>query len=933
MKDMRKVAFLGFLFVGFCTARVYGQVLPLDTAVRTGKLANGLTYFIRHNEQPKNRVMIYLVNNVGSVLEDEDQQGLAHFMEHMNFNGTTHFPKNDLVDYLQKNGVRFGADINAYTSFDETVYQLPIPSEKPDVLRNGIKIVHDWAQGATLDPVEIDKERGVVLEEKRLGKGAGERMQRVYWPVLLENSRYAVRMPIGLDTVLNHFTPATIKRFHHDWYRPDLQAVIIVGDIDAAAMEKTILSQFADLKNPAGERARTPYSIPLTGANHFVSVTDKEMTVTRAEVMVKIPGLIVKTAVDYRTQIIRELFDQMLGNRLGELSRQADPPFVRGTAEIGGFIDGLDVFDASVIAKPGEAEKGLKAVWREVMRVRRFGFTQTELDRAKTEYLSEMESNWKEKDKTESENFVQEYQEYFLRGAAAPGIDAEFDMVKKDLPGITLAEVNGLSQQDVVNHDRTIMIQAPEKDKTSLPDSATVTSWLAAVEGEDLTAYKDDVLTAPLLANEPVAGTIVSEATDEKLGVTTWKLSNGATVLLKPTDFKNDEIVFGAFGPGGTSLSPDSDFSSAANAAVLVGAGGAGNYNETALEKYLAGKQVGIRFQIGERDQSVNGSSTPADLPTGLAWLDAGWMEPRKDSAVMQSILTRSRASLLNRASDPNSVFSDTVSAVLGNYNFRRTGPSIEKLNRIDPEKAYRIFKSRFSDAAGFTFTFVGSLNLDSMRPLVEKYIASLPARHAGTQARDLGIHIPGGVAAHIAYKGSEPKATVYLVFSGTFDYSMTNVIRLDALKECLDIRLLQRLREDESGVYSPGVQVNTSKLPEGRYGLSINFGCAPENADKLVASTLDEIAKLRASGPLKENVDKWRAEDRASRETQVRTNKFWLNYLQGQVKNNSGLDEIEGYNKAVDAVTVEELKEAAKKYLSGDNYIRLELLPEGMKK
>jgi zinc protease len=853
-------------------------------------------------------------------------------MEHMNFNGTTHFPKNDLIDYLQKNGVRFGADINAYTSFDETVFQLPIPSYKPDVLRNGLRIAHDWAQGATLDPVEIDKERGVVLEEKRLGKGAGERMQRIYLPVILRGSRYAVRLPIGLDTVLNHFKPADIRRFHHDWYRPDLQAVIVVGDIDPAAMEKEIRSQFVDLKNPPNERTRTIYSIPLTGANQFMAVTDPEMPSTHAEVMITHPRLAVRTPADYRKNIIRELFNQMLQARLQELGRQANPPFAGGSAGIGGFMDGLDVFDASVTARPGQLETGLKAVWREAVRVKQFGFTATELDRAKRGYLSAMESIYKEKDKTASSQLLQEYQDYFLKGDAAPGIGVEYGLTQQDLPGIGLAEVNALAGEYMMDHDRTILIEAPAKDKASLPDSATATSWLAAVQAEQLTPYQDQVSTKPLLREEPVPGTIVAEKKDTSLGITTLTLSNGATVILKPTDFKNDEVLFSAFAPGGTSLSPDSDYQSATNAAALVGAGGAGNYDQTGLQKYLAGKQVGVRFQLTEREQTFSGSSTPGDLAAALQLMYASWTEPREDQAVIQGIFQRGRASLANRSSDPNSVFSDTVNAVLGNHNLRRTGPSLEKLAQIDPDKSFRIFKERFSDAAGFTFTFVGSFSLDRIRPLIEKYIASLPATHAGEQARDLGIHIPAGVISKAVYKGTEPKATVYLVFSGAFDYSMKNVIQLDALKECLEIRLLQRLREDESGVYSPGVRVNSNKFPQGRYAFIISFGCSPANADKLVASAQDEIAKLRTAGPLQENVDKWRAEDRSSRETELKTNPFWLNYLQAQMENQADLHEIAGYNRTVDAVTPVLLKEAAQLYLSGVNYIRLELLPETSK-
>ncbi|HTR31862.1 MAG TPA: insulinase family protein [Puia sp.] len=929
MKFIPRIVLLTLLTSTLAVSASLSQPLPLDTAVHTGRLPNGLTYYIRHNEQPKDRVLIYLVNNVGSVLEDNDQQGLAHFMEHMNFNGTTHFPKNELIDYLQRNGVRFGADINAYTSFDETVFELPIPSNKPDVLRTGLTIVHDWSQGALLDPTEIDKERGVVLEEKRLGKGAGERMRRIYWPVILDNSRYAQRLPIGVDSVLNHFTPATIRRFHHDWYRPDLQAVIVVGDIDAAAMEKAIRTQFADLKNPAAERPRTRYQIPLTDANRFVSVTDREMTNTQAEALIKIPGLVIRTAADYRKDIIRELFDQMMAGRLAELTRQANPPFLGANIGFGGFIDGLDIFDASVNAKPGELEKGFKAVWREVIRAKRFGFTQTELDRAKSEYLSEIERAWKEKNKTESQSFVQEYQEYFLKGTASPGIDAEYKLVRQDLPGVTIADVNALLTAGATDHGRTILILAPDKDKGNLPDSATATGWLTQVEAENLTAYQDQVSAKSLLITPPTAGTIVSEQKDDKLGLTTWTLSNGATVRIKPTDFKNDEIVFSAYGPGGTSLSSDADYQSAANAAMLVGAGGAGNYDLNELQKYLAGKQVNLRFQINERDQVINGSTTPADLHTAMELLYADWTEPRKDTAVVNSILDRSRANIANRSADPNSVFSDTVNAVLGDYNLRRTGPTIAKINEIDLDKSYQFFKDSYSDASGFTFTFVGSVNLDSLRPLVEQYLASLPSTHSNVQPKDLGIHIPSGVSTHVAHKGTEPKATVYLVLSGWFDYSPENVVRLDALRECLEIRLLERLREDESGVYSPGVRVNSSKLPRGRYAFYINFGCAPENVDKLVASTLDEINKLRTEGPLPANLQKWRAEDRTSRETQLKTNRFWLGYLQGQIVNQEPLDEIQGYDKIADAVTVQALKDAANKYLDGKNLIRLELEPE----
>ena len=917
------------LATGLSLNGIAQQVLPLDPSVRSGKLPNGLTYYIRRNTEPKDRVVFYLVNKVGSVLESEDQRGLAHFMEHMSFNGTTHFPKNDLIDYLQKSGVRFGADINAYTSFDETVYELPIPSDKPDVLKNGIQIIHDWAQSATLDPVEIDKERGVVLEEKRLGKGAGERMRRVYWPVILNDSRYAVRIPIGLDTVLNNFKPETIRRFYHDWYRPDLQAVIVVGDIDVDQMERTIKARFADLKNPPNERERTKYTVPLTEKNQFVAVTDKEMTSTEVEVLIKHKMAPLKTDVDYRRSIMQDLFNQMLGERYAELGRQSNPPFVQGEAGIEGFMGGLDAYDASVAVRPGEIERGFKALWRETERMKRFGFTQSELDRAKAAYMSNMEAALKEKDKTNSEAYVKEYQEHFLKGVATPGIDMEYALTKKDLPGITLDEVDALAGIYIRNTNRDILVLAPDKDKAQLPDEQTVTGWMHAVEAEDLKPYKDEVSTLPFLASEPVSGKVTGSSQDKDLNVTTLTLSNGVKVILKPTDFKNDEILFNAFAPGGTSMYSDADYQSAVNAANIIMAGGAGNYSLSQLQKYLSDKQIGVKPYISDRTQGVSGSATPKDLESALQLVYAYFTEPREDTAIFKSIIERSKAGLLNRGNDPGSVFSDTVSAILGNYSVRRTGPSLEKLAQIDPDKAYRIYKGCFSDASGFTFTFVGNFDPQTIQPLLEKYLGSLPATHAEDQARDLGIHIPPGVIAKTVYKGTEPKSTVVLVFSGQFDYNMDSKIALDALKETLEIRLLQRLREDESGVYSPSARVNSSKFPESRYAFVISFGCAPQNADKLVASALDEINKLRTDGPLQENVDKWRAEDKTTWETQLKTNSWWLGYLDGQLENGDDLNQLAGYRAAVDKVTPAGLKEAAGEYLSGKNYIRLELMPE----
>lgn len=912
--------------------KIKNDVLPLDPAVRTGKLPNGFIYYIRHNEEPKDRVLMYLVNKAGSVLEDEDQRGLAHFMEHMSFNGTTNFPHNQMVDYLQKAGVRFGADINAYTSFDETVYELPLPSNKPELLNGGIEIMRDWAQNATLDPEEIEKERGVVLEEKRLGKGARERMRQKYFPLVLNNSRYTVRVPIGLDTVLNNFKQPVIARFYKDWYRPDLQALIIVGDIDVDLIERTIKAEFSDLKNPVNERARTKYTIPLDGKNKFIVVTDKEMAGTEAQIIIKHKMPPLKTAGDYRNLLIQGLFNRMLTGRYTELSKQSDPPFIQGSASISGVLGDLNGYNITVRLKPDNLESGIKAVWRETESLKRFGFTLTELERAKTTMLNAAESALRENNKTNSSNYVNEYKEFFLNNIAAPGVEKEYQLINTYLPGISLTDLNNLAADYIRTTNRDIVLLAAEKDKSSLPDETVVNNWLKAVEMEKLVPYRDDVSSKPLLSTLPIPGKIKSEAFNALLNTTTLILSNGVKVLLKPTNFKNDEIIFNGFAPGGTSLYNDADYPSALNAANIIQSSGAGNYNRNELSKYMEGKQLSIGTYIDELNSGMMGSSTPKYLETIFQLIYARMTEPKKDSTAFKGMITRAKAGLRNRANDPATVYRDTVYAVLNNHSIRRTAPTLESLEAINLDKAYQIYKERFADAANFSFTFVGSIDMKTIKPLLEKYLGSLPATGKNEQPADLNINPPAGRIEKIVYKGSEPKASVTLVYSGSYDDNFKNNMKMIAMNEVLQIRLLQRLREEESGVYSPGAELNTAKLPQQRYSLTIHFGCAPQNVEKLIASTLDEINKLKTDGPLQENINKWRAEDKTSFEPQLKTNDFWSGYLSGQLQNHESLEQINHFSEVLNSVTTADVKDVAEKYLSGANFIKLILLPDTAK-
>jgi zinc protease len=916
--------------IGFAGYAALAQSIPLDPAVRTGKLANGFTYYIRHNNEPRKRVELYLVNKVGSVLEDDDQQGLAHFMEHMNFNGTKNFPKNDLVDYLQKAGVRFGADLNAYTSFDETVYQLPIPTDNPAMFGNGIRIMRDWAQEATLDPTEIEKERGVVLEEERLGKGAKDRMSRQYLPMLLNHARYADRLPIGTDEVLTKFKPEVIKRFHHDWYRPDLQALIIVGDVDVNEAEKLVKERFADLKNPPNERVRTPYHVPLTGKSQFMIVTDKEETSTDLEIMMKHQAPELKTEQDYITSIKQNLFNQLLGNRkLAELSRESNPAFTGMSAGIGGVLKNVDMLSFSVSAKEGRLEQSFAQTWRVMERIKRYGFTQSEFDRIKQSYLRGLQNSVNEQGKTPSTSYVKEYQRLFLNNEASPGIAWEYQFTNNHINAITLADINTLMNEYLSSKDVDVLVSAPEKDRASLPDSAMVQSWIANVSKEDIQPFKEDEINKPLLSVKPKAGKVVSKQEIAQLNITKLTFSNGVTVILKPTDFKNDQIIYGAFAPGGTSLYEGTDYDVASNAGGIMNRMGLGNFSMVQLNNLFTGKVASSSANIIGRASTIRAGAAPQDLEAALQLTYLQFTAPRKDTLMFKNTINNAIAGLTNRYASPANVFADTVSYIMGNYNYRSAPPTTDRIGKITVQRAYAIYKERFADASGFTFVFVGNFKPETITPLLERYLGSLPATHQHIKPRDTGIHIPAGHIVKRVYKGTENKATVQLVFSGDYTYSPLANLQLKALGDVLQIKVLQQLREAEGEVYSPQVQTSYNKYPHNRFALTVAFGCAPQNADHLVAMVEQEMKTLKEKGPDADDVQKFKAQYEKNVELALKDNGFWMNYLLGQYENNENVLQALDTDKLLQKIDAVSLKQAAQVFLSGNNMITFQLLPE----
>lgn len=905
------------------------DTLPMDTAGLQGTLQNGFRYYIRHNDEPKDRVVMYLATKVGSILETEEERGLAHFLEHMQFNGTKHFPKNELINYLQKAGVRFGSDLNAYTSFNETVYQLPIPADDPELLKNGLLVMRDWAQDALLEDEEIDKERGVVLNEMLGGRGAEQRMRDKYFPMILNQSRYAQRLPIGTREVIEGFDYVTLRNFHRKWYRPDLQALIIVGDIDVQEMERQVKALFSDLTNPQDAPERREYDIPLTDSNQFMVVTDPEMPQTVMQVIVKHPETKVNTIGDYRMQLTKALFNQMAGARFAELTRQADPPFIQGGGSIGGFLRGLDAFTMFVAAKPGELKGGFDAVVTEFERIKRHGFTETELERAKRNFITGVESSYAERDKRESESYVGSYLNHFLEGENVLSNEDRYRLGKQLTETISLEEVNALGRQYYADRNRDILILAPEKDKGNLPDVQTVNAWLTAVKESAITPYDDNVQDLPLLEKQPEPGTVTERREKPELGVTELTLSNGLRVVLKPTDFKNDEIMMAAFSPGGTSLYPDAEFLSAAYAASVVAGSGVGPYNATQLNKYLSGRKVSVSPYISERTEGFSASSGKKDLQTAFELIHAYFTVPRLDTAVFRGYMQRVKASLANRLDDPDAVFSDTVNAVLYNNNIRRTSMTVEQVDQVDPGRAYAIFRERFADASDFTVTIVGSFTEEEVMPLVLRYLGGLPEMNRREQPRDLGIYPPDKGLERTVYKGKEQKSTVRMYYFGGYDYSEEENLQMDALESILNIKLIERLREAESGVYGVSARASYSKDPRQRYSFSIGYGTSPDKAGPLMTSVLDEINKIKTNGPEQVDIDKFVNEQKRQLEVQLRENGFWLGHLSSSYQKEEDPAYILRYLDELKKVTVESVKAAAGKYLLEEQLFRFILMPE----
>jgi zinc protease len=903
-------------------------LLPVDPAVTVGVLPNGLRYYIRVNHKPEKRAELRLVVNAGSVLEDSTQRGLAHMVEHMAFSGTTHFKKQELVDYLESTGVRFGADLNASTSFDETIYELTVPTDSAKLFDKGFQILADWSRGLTFDSTELARERNVVIEEWRLGRGASARMRDKQFPIVFSGSRYAQRIPIGDKHTLETAPRATVKRFYDDWYRPDLMAVVAVGDFDKAKVERMIKAQFASWPAKKGERPRTSFPVPDHDSTLVTIATDSEATRSTVAVYYLQPLQPQKTVGDFRQEMLGSLYNDMLNARLQEIAQRPGAPFIGAFSNQGRLIRSKDVYVLTALVPDSGVEIGLRAAVTEGERVAQHGFTSTELDRAKKEMLRGMESAYAEREKTPSASFVSEYEGAFLEHTAITSISQQYTLYQQLLPGVQLAEVNALAHKWLSNRSRVIVVNAPQKAAAVLPSEQALRAVLDSAAHVSVAAYTDSVSSAPLIPTAPTAGKVVSSSQITSVGVTEWKLSNGARVLIKPTDFKDDELLFRAYAPGGTSVVSDSDYLDATIATAAVDAGGIGTFNATSLQKQLAGKSVQVGEYIGAIQQGVSGGGSPKDLETLMQLIYLTFTAPRADSAAFEAYRNKIEVLLANRAASPSAAFSDTLDLTLSQHHPRAKPPTAQDMEYVRLHHAISIYRQRFADASNFTFVFVGTIDTTKLKPLVEQYIASLPATHAAERWKDVGMSYPTGVITREVKRGIEPKAQTAIVFTGPFDFSWENVQQISALSDLLEIKLRERLRQDLGGTYGVGVSASPTHFPKESYALRIDFGSAPERASELQKAVFAEIDSVKMNGVSEKDLQKIREADLRGRETSLRQNRTWLSLLASYDVNSWDPALILKYDDEVRALSSAGLQTAAKKYFDTSRYVVVQLLP-----
>ncbi len=917
---------------GIINAQDIKSKLPNDPDVVTGKLANGLTYYIRTNHKPEKKVELRLVVKAGSILENDDQLGLAHFMEHMNFNGTKNFPKNELVSYLQSIGVRFGADLNAYTSFDQTVYMLPVPTDKPGNLEKGFQIIEDWAHNALLTDQDIDEERGVVLEESRLGKGANDRMMKKYFPKLAEGSLYAQRLPIGKDDIIKNSKYEKTRNFYHDWYRPDLQAVVVVGDIDAAKAKKMIEQHFGAIKNPANERVRKYVDVFPRKAPDAMVVTDKEATNSVLQIVFPYTKKHDEVTLgDYRSNLVKQMAVAIINRRLTDLSQSGNPPFPFAGVGFDDMIHGYEALQVYALFSNDGLEKAMNAVTGELLRAKKFGFTEQDMELAKKNMMSGIEQQFNERNTTDSKDRVDEYIRAFLDKEPFPGIENEYSYIKSMLPTIKAEEVNKLVKEWLANTNTFSLITAPDKPNVKLPSDKELLGMTRKAFEQNLEKAEEKAVATSIMDAKPSPGKVVSQLKEEGMDATTYTLSNGAIVTVKHTDFKSDEILLTAVRKGGSNGYGLADRNNVHFAADVVDAMGLGRFSPSDFEKVMAGKKVELTEKINEITDELSGSSTVKDFEALMQVTYLQITQPRRDADLFKAFKEKQKTMIGFMSGNPQAAFVDTAIKTLFNNNplARMVIPKPSDFDNINLDRLIQIYNDEIGTIDGYHFFIVGNVDQATVVPLIETYLGSIPEKGTAGVIKDNGVRPVKGIKELKFHKGKEPKSLIMAIYSGEIGYSEDLSLKAQALTEILNIKVIEDLREKLGKIYGGGFRGSVSKEPYERYSIQLQLPCGPESVDTLLAASNIEIKELIAKGPEAKDLDKVKSQWREKYRTDVKENKYWNEKLQSALFWGRDKDHILQYEKYIDKLTPADIQETAKKLFDGKNQFTSVLYPE----
>ena len=902
--------------------------LPLDPLVKAGTLSNGLRYFIRENAEPAARLEMRLAVNAGSVLEDDDQRGLAHFVEHMLFNGTRRFPRQTLVEFFENIGMRFGPDVNAYTSFDETVYMIQVPTGSLPAVRRAFEVIQDWAMHATMDHEEIELERGVLVEEWRRGRGAAGRTRDQILPLLLHGSRYADRLPIGDTLTLRRSPYAAIQRFYDTWYRPDLMAVVLVGDLPAAHLEQLVVEHFGGFKAPPDLRPRLQHTLAPNTKTQYQVIRDHETTVTNFTVYYRQQSNRTVTGEDYRNQLLGQLATGMLNRRLAAIARDGThSPFLWARLTRSSLVRHHSAFALAGQVHEDSLHVGLESALRELARATRHGFTTEELTRQKRVILRGRERAYTERHHTPSAALARQLVHHFLTGTAAPGIDYEHELVQTLLPSITAREVDAFLRNALDRDDQVYVVTMPDKPGLAPVTAHELKVAAARTQVETLAPYQDHVVEGPLMATIPAPVSEVHIQEEPELGITEVTMGNGVRVLMKPTDFKADEVLFTAYSNGGTSLYRDEDYFDATFADLIVQRSGVGDFDQNTLRQKLAGKFVSVNSYVTELTEGFSGRASRVDLETLFQLVHLYATRPRIDEAALRSFQNHQRAQLTNRQANPASAFSDSLFVAFYGSHSRRRLLKVSDIDSLSAEKSLAFFRERFGDFGDFTFIFVGNFQVDQLVALARTYLGTLPSQGRQESWRDVEPELPEGVVTKVAYKGQEPQSRIGIVFHGPFAYSRVRDHRLQSLQMVLNMRIREELREARGAIYSASVQAGAVRLPRPQYTLSIYFGCAPERVDELTRAVFDEIEKIKGDAPLADYVARVKEQQRQAHRIRLETNSYWLAALQQAYRHNESLLPVLHHEDLINTLSLEDIREAARSWLV-DRYIQVKLMP-----